>query len=1071
MKSTIRKWLTLLVTLSVLVPALLSTQLSAQVQLQGPRNSADAFSGVVYGPIDQNDTLWRIATRYKQNSEFSVYQTMLAIYQLNPQAFENGNFNTMVNGATLQLPSDQFIARMDVQRARMKAEADDRAFGRPNSVQSEEVLQQVAAENAEPEIPLVNQEDLASTKAELQQQLNSLNRSQLSKVDEVKEQVVNSITNVEALLEENRRLYERIDQVNTDISDLRDKVEGEVQDQIDQQLALQKEIIELVKQAEQREIARESESFFKTLANPVVAISLSSVFTIGLLSIIGFWLLRKPKQVTESPVSTAKANSDDDIVDDELVIGEMDDDDAEALMAALDQDMGGDDILSSDLEDGLDELGVGDDFADADDMLVPDEKEEKTSGSIEEDVSFDTDAISLDDEDFDNQEIDLNPKEDTQSSEPAQAKTEVVEDLTSDLDLDNFDVQDDDDDVNESDADVAANLAEKAGTAADDVDQANETQAGSTDTAEDANGSLTEEAQESDLPVDAEETEEANANQGNKLATPIGDGPPEGVPIDESADIDEQAIEQIENTINETTEEFEKLSEELLTDLENAGDEEDDDVEQPPATEAEAEASAPTAAPELNTATEPNADIASDADPAVNGASENSEDITADTDSAAQDADDLADEILADLEDEQASEELDSLLDEISEELSEDIVEASDSSDENELISSSDAENEDDDSADIDLSDFSQDELTEASNADVPDTEEGAQELDPENSIDLDLDDTQASAENTQSELNDALLSELDDDNEGEDDLDALLEEFSEGVESNNDGADEDGTAAQSNALDNTESLMDDIPSLGEMDEPTPAQQHDTEQEIQADDAVESSAEEQDTSTEIDNISDEDDVLADLPGLDDWLGDDDLEGELEGITQDSDIDSELNVLADIEGADFEDLLSEIDAENKDSDAQLEQALASDAENETPDIDDAAATELSDAGLDIDALMQEESDVDDFVNVDDLLAQSESLTPLEDEDVTLDLDKSLERMQKERPAQSLNESDIESSTEDDTFANQASNLDLAQVYIDMDDVEAASEVLDEIVSQGSPEQVSEAKELLQQIKSK
>lgn len=1057
-------------TLSLLVPALLSTQLSAQVQLQGPRNSADAFSGVVYGPIDQNDTLWRIATRYKQNSEFSVYQTMLAIYQLNPQAFENRNFNTMVNGATLQLPSDQFIARMDVQRARMKAEADDRAFGRPNSVQSEEVLQQVAAENAEPEIPLVNQEDLASTKAELQQQLNSLNRSQLSKVDEVKEQVVNSITNVEALLEENRRLYERIDQVNTDISDLRDKVEGEVQDQIDQQLALQKEIIELVKQAEQREIARESESFFNTLANPVVAISLSSVFTIGLLSIIGFWLLRKPKQISESPVSTAKVNSDEDIVDDELVIGEMDDDDAEALMAALDQDMGGDDILSSDLEDGLDELGVGDDFADADDMLVPDEKDEKKSGAVEEDVSFDTDAISLDDEDFDNQEIDLNPKEEAQSSEPAQAKTEVVEDLTSDLDLDNFDVQDDDD-VNESEADVAANLAEKAGTAADDLDQPNETQIDSTDSTEDTNDSSPEEAQESDLPEETEETEEieeTSTSQGNKLATPVGDGPPEGVLIDESADIDEEAIEQIENTINETTEQFEKLSEELLTDLENASDEEEDDVALPP----ETDAPAPIDSLDSNTATETNADSATGADTKVNDVSESSEDITTDTDSIAKDADDLADEILADLEDEQASEELDSLLDEISEELSEEAVDASESNGEKEPIPSSDAENEDDDNADVDLSDVSQDELAEASSADVTDTQESAQELDPENSIDLDLDDTQASAEETQSELNDALLSELDDDDEGEDDLDALLEEFSEGVESDSSSVDDAGIIAQSNTLDNTESLMDDIPSLGEIDEPTPAQQNDTEQETRADDAVESSAEEQGTGEDIDNIlDDEDDVLADLPGLDDWLGDDDLAGELEDITQDDDIDSELNVLADIEGADFEDLLSEIDAENKDSDEQLEQELAGDTENETSDISDAAKTELSDAGLDIDTLMQEESDVDDFVNVDDLLAQSESLTPLEDEDVTLDLDKSLERMQKERPAQSLNESDSESSTEDDAFANQASNLDLAQVYIDMDDVEAATEVLDEIVSQGSPEQVSEAKELLQQITNK
>jgi len=64
---------------------------------------------------------------------------MLAIYELNPQAFENGNFNTMVNGATLQLPSDPFIARMDINEGRAKAQADDRAIGRVNSGQPQSV--------------------------------------------------------------------------------------------------------------------------------------------------------------------------------------------------------------------------------------------------------------------------------------------------------------------------------------------------------------------------------------------------------------------------------------------------------------------------------------------------------------------------------------------------------------------------------------------------------------------------------------------------------------------------------------------------------------------------------------------------------------------------------------------------------------------------------------------------------------------------------------------------------------------------------------------------------------------
>ncbi|MEM0912107.1 MAG: FimV/HubP family polar landmark protein, partial [Pseudomonadota bacterium] len=46
--------------------------------------------------------------------------------------------------------------------------------------------------------------------------------------------------------------------------------------------------------------------------------------------------------------------------------------------------------------------------------------------------------------------------------------------------------------------------------------------------------------------------------------------------------------------------------------------------------------------------------------------------------------------------------------------------------------------------------------------------------------------------------------------------------------------------------------------------------------------------------------------------------------------------------------------------------------------------------------------------------------------------------------------------------------QASNLDLAQVYIEMEDFESATDVLQEVMKSGSEEQKSEAKLLLKDI---
>lgn len=905
MKTTVKKWLAVVLTLAMFFPALVS----AQVQLQGPRNSADVYSGVVYGPIDRNDTLWRIASRYKQDSQFNVYQTMLAIYELNPQAFENKNFNTMVDGATLQLPSDRFIARMDTQRARAKAEADDRAFGRPNSIQPESVLSEVAAAPTVPEVPLVNQEDLSATKQALQRQLNSLNRQQTTQFDEIKNQVATSITSVQALLDENRRLYSSLEQVNQDISELRIKVEGDVQNQIDQQLALQKEIIDLVKQAEQRQLDSDTQSLWASLSSPVAVITLSSIFTVGVLVLFGLWLLRKPAQ-KDNGSSGDSQSTQKDIVDDDLVIGEMDDD-AEDLMAALDREMADDDILSSDLEDGLDELGVGGtDFGDLDDMLVPDTDEAKKATVkaqvVEEDISFDIDDISLDDDDFDNQEIDLTPKKDSSTKNRDIVKTGA---LGTELDkgMDN--------DIYDKDSKVPIN-------------KVSDKELGNSDAQLDSDAL-------SDVLKDTPQNVNHIVPRSNKLG-------PSQADTSLNMPVEDDPIEDIENTINETTQEFENLSSEVLNDLDSVLDEDED---------------------------------------------------------------------------------LDSVIEQI------------------QLSSVDDESPHEDESVNqtnIDL------EIDEAIDLAQADSEQTDSEM---------LEDNNASSAAPVRDTNveaDALADVLDaNDSVSDQELDTLLDEFTDNRLDKSE--DDNSQSISSTNFDDSDALLADIPSLTDMGKASRSSAKNN-TSTKASLAQESS---------MLDIEDEDvDVLADLPGLDDWLGDDDLKEDLQNISSEDTIDSELSVLADIEGADFEELLSEIDADN----AELSDELKEFEKSPLKDLD---SDMLTGAGLDLDSLMQDDESasqsVEDFVNVDDLLSQSDALSPLNDEDIALNLDKSLGRLSRNRD--SLGGDIASYSASDDALSDQASNLDLAQVYIDMDDFEAAAEVLEEVKSKGSVEQISEANELL------
>jgi pilus assembly protein FimV len=81
---------------------------SSEQRLQGDR----------YGVTDRDDTLWRIASRSRVSSDVTVEQQMLAIVDLNPEAFIGGNINLLKAGYTLRLPSAaQARARAQAQAA------------------------------------------------------------------------------------------------------------------------------------------------------------------------------------------------------------------------------------------------------------------------------------------------------------------------------------------------------------------------------------------------------------------------------------------------------------------------------------------------------------------------------------------------------------------------------------------------------------------------------------------------------------------------------------------------------------------------------------------------------------------------------------------------------------------------------------------------------------------------------------------------------------------------------------------------------------------------------------------
>jgi pilus assembly protein FimV len=97
----------------------------ARVPAAAPRSAAPASSAPAAAPgeyrTQPNDTLWEIASRHRQGG--SVHQAMLAILELNPDAFVGGNINRMKRGQVLRMPSaDQVASRTQGQAVAQVAE-------------------------------------------------------------------------------------------------------------------------------------------------------------------------------------------------------------------------------------------------------------------------------------------------------------------------------------------------------------------------------------------------------------------------------------------------------------------------------------------------------------------------------------------------------------------------------------------------------------------------------------------------------------------------------------------------------------------------------------------------------------------------------------------------------------------------------------------------------------------------------------------------------------------------------------------------------------------------------------
>lgn len=97
----------------------------------GDTRASSGSAARTFGPTNSSDTLWKIAANVRPDDSVSMQQAMLAIQDLNPGAFIDGNINRLKRGEVLRLPDmDQMRSRSAAEATRLVA-AQNEAFSSP----------------------------------------------------------------------------------------------------------------------------------------------------------------------------------------------------------------------------------------------------------------------------------------------------------------------------------------------------------------------------------------------------------------------------------------------------------------------------------------------------------------------------------------------------------------------------------------------------------------------------------------------------------------------------------------------------------------------------------------------------------------------------------------------------------------------------------------------------------------------------------------------------------------------------------------------------------------------------
>ncbi|EHK9050226.1 AAA family ATPase [Vibrio vulnificus] len=381
-----------------------------------------------YGPTSANETLWSIASKLRPANNVSVQQTLLAIYRLNPQAFENQNIHSLVSGSTLRVPSLAQVRSASTEQAVtvMKAH-QDKLNTTPRPIAPTPVTRPVKVTPATPA-----QAVSETVKVEPPVDTTPVKAPEVPQVKTLEKQLEMSESELTALEEKNHNLRLMLAEVQSEVDGLKTELgdENRIRSEVEKLLAEEKAKLE-----EQQRMQPSAFDQFLSNGWMVAAAALIPGALIGLLIVM---LLGRRKEAepsasetqTEAPLTPPPmSDSDLDDLTDDLTLDDdlfSDSDDNSELL--FDDSMG---------EDENDVFG---DLDDSDlDFNLEGEDGEDPFASIGDDGDLDTD---FDDFDSSNNGISvkgsdkaLGLEEMERALDEVSPELEITDDEESDFDL------------------------------------------------------------------------------------------------------------------------------------------------------------------------------------------------------------------------------------------------------------------------------------------------------------------------------------------------------------------------------------------------------------------------------------------------------------------------------------------------------------------------------------------------------------------------------------------------------------------------------------------------------------